>query len=51
MDKLWLTAEQCVWFLTITVPFRKHLLKKLVTGECVLVWNAETHEYVLTPKD
>ena len=49
MDKLFLTAEQCIWFLTLTGPQRRKLLKKLATGKFIFVWDAATHEYVLTP--
>jgi hypothetical protein len=51
VDTVALTAEQCVWFLTITAPYRRTLLKKLSTGEYVLVWDAATHEYILTKVD
>lgn len=51
MDRIRLTAEQCVWFLTISEPRRRAMLKKLATGKYELVWDAETHEFVLTPVD
>ena len=51
MDKILLTAEQCVWFLTQSVPKLKVLLKKLSTGKYTLEWDAEMHEFVLVPVD
>ena len=47
MDWLVLTAERCVWLLVLSEKERRVLLKKLSTGEYVLVWDEKLHEFVL----
>lgn len=51
MDKVVLTVDLLAQIVCLTRREQMDLLKEVAKGESILVWHAETHCWVLEPKE